>query len=242
MMILGTVVNACGILLGAALGAAGRGGLAPETQGNLRTGIGILTVFAGLHLVWTHLGGGFGAVCRQFVVVLLAMTLGRIAGSLLRLQHGSNRLGRAASDTLDRVGRGGPRNFTDGFTTCAVLYCVAPMSILGAVQEGLGGDCRILALKAAVDGLSALSLVRVFGAGAVCALLPLVAWQGSLTLAVRLAEPWVRAHGWTDPVVATVGFLLFSVALLILEIRKVAVADYLPSLAMAPLLVRLWRW
>jgi uncharacterized membrane protein YqgA involved in biofilm formation len=43
-----------------------------------------------------------------------------------------------------------------------------------------------------------------------------------------------------DPVNATAGLLIFCVALIIFEVRKIEVTAYLPSLVFAPLLT--WWW
>ncbi|HAM73657.1 MAG TPA: hypothetical protein DCM86_18645 [Verrucomicrobiales bacterium] len=242
MMILGTLVNGCGILIGGAVGGLGKRPIPPSTQGNLRTGLGLVAVFMAMHLCWTHFGGGFTATLRQFVILMGAMTLGRITGLSLGLQRASNHLGRVAAGHLNAAARGGKPGFTEGFLTCSILFCVAPMSLLGPVQEALGGDCRILLLKALVDGISVAAFVATFGPGVLWSLLPVVAWQGSLTLLARLALPWLQGHSLVDPVMATVGMLLFCVSFLMLEIRRVAVADYLPSLLFAPAIAWFWRW
>ena len=40
---------------------------------------------------------------------------------------------------------------------------------------------------------------------------------------------------------ATAGLLVFCVAMLILDLRKIEVADYLPALAFAPLITWVWK-
>jgi uncharacterized membrane protein YqgA involved in biofilm formation len=77
----------------------------------------------------------------------------------------------------------------------------------------------------------------MFGGGVVLAGLPVLAWQGTIPLVCqRLLEPYLRAHGLVDPVNAVGGLLVFSVALVILGVKKIELADYLPSLVVAPLL------
>jgi uncharacterized membrane protein YqgA involved in biofilm formation len=242
MILIGTALNALGILAGGIAGLLRRRPLAPEAQGNLRTALGILLVFAGLHLLWTHVGGGFLATLRQCFIVMISMSLGRLLGMALRLQAGSNRLGKYAASRLEQAGPGrGRAGFGEGFLTCAILFSIAPLAVLGAVQSGVEGDVRAFALKAVVDALAAMAFVGPFRGAVFAAILPMVAWQGTLTLAVRAAEPWLHQHGLVDSIQATGGMLLFCVALLILEIRKVQVADYLPSLAVAPLITWFWH-
>jgi uncharacterized protein len=205
-----------------------------------KVGLGVLTIFVGLKITWGSLGGGSGHVMKQLVIVVLAMTVGRITGHWLGFQRLSNRLGQFAKEKISSAGAGAGRRFTDGFITCAVLYCVGPMSILGALQDGVGARWQVLGIKAVMDGLTTMAFVPMFGWSAMLAVVPVVAYQGTLTLgAVALASHWQQPL--LDSVNATAGLLVFSIALVILEIKKVELADYLPSLAFAPLLTWVWK-
>jgi uncharacterized membrane protein YqgA involved in biofilm formation len=65
--------------------------------------------------------------------------------------------------------------------------------------------------------------------------------QGTISLAcARFLLPLLEPHRLVDPVNATAGLLIFCVALIIFEVRKIEVTDYLPSLVFAPLLT--WWW
>jgi len=72
--------------------------------------------------------------------------------------------------------------------------------------------------------------------------LPVLAWQGTLTLVCRqFLKPFLEGHNLADSVNAVGGLLVFSVALVILGLKRIRLADYLPSLALAPLLAGLWK-
>ena len=114
------------------------------------------------------------------------------------------------------------------------------MSVLGAVLEGTGGHWHTLAIKAVMDGLAAMSFVRVFGGGALLAAVPVMAWQGTITLLARSSQPWLEGAGRLDALTGTAGLLVFCLALLAMQVKKVDVADYLPSLLIAPWLVTWW--
>ncbi len=109
------------------------------------------------------------------------------------------------------------------------------------MQDGLIGNWQPLAVKMVMDGLAAMGFVGVFGWGVVLAALPVFVYQGTITLAVHRLEPFLRAHSLLDSVNAINGLLVFCVALIILELKKIELADYLPSLAMAPLITWLWQ-
>mgnify|MGYP003344698711 CR=1 FL=1 len=185
--------------------------------------------------------GGIGRFFHHLLIAVLAMTLGRLTGRLLRLQAGLNRLGRHAGEAVAAADGTRRPPWSQGFLACTILYCLAPMAFYGAVLDGVNGHWQTLAIKAAMDGLAAMAFVTTFGWSALAAVVPVLALQGSLTLATASLAGRILNPAMTDCLLATAGLLVFCVALLVLEIRKIELADYLPSLLWAPLLAWAWR-
>lgn len=237
----GTLLNAAGIVVGGLLGLGLRRPLEARVQVALRGLLGVMTVYVGLRAVWLSLGGGFWAVAKQLVVLVLALTLGRLLGRLLRIQRAMNRAGQYAKAKLAQASPDNPTRFADGFMTCTILFCVAPLAWVGAVQDGLVRQWQALALKAVMDGLAMMSFARSFGPGCLLAAVPVVSFQGTLTLVSRWLAPWLEQCMVLDSINAVAGMLVFTVSLVILELKRVELGDYLPSLAVAPLLTWLWR-
>ena len=229
-------MNAAGILLGGMLGQLMSQQLSHGRQVAIKGLLGVFTVYVGLKMTWNSLGGGIGMVARQLVVILLALILGRLTGRLLRLQKSLNHLGQYAKGKLSAATPGTPGRFAEGFITCTLLFCVGPLSILGAIQDGLNGYWQTLGIKAIMDCLATMAFVATFGWGAVLSVVPVVAYQGTITLCARLLAPFLSNHALLDSVNAVAGLLVFCVALIILELKKIELADYLPSLIFAPLL------
>jgi len=96
-------------------------------------------------------------------------------------------------------------------------------------------------VKAVMDGLATMAFVTLFGLGATLSVVPVIACQGTITLLAKLAQPWLAKYSLLDPINATAGLLVFCVALIIFELKRIELADYLPSLVFAPLLTWLWR-
>lgn len=238
----GTVINVLAILAGGLAGLTLRRGIPPATQGWLKIVLAVLTVYFGLRLTWRSLGGSVGSILLQLLLVVVALGLGRATGQWLRLQQWSNAAGRYARDRMERATAGGPVRWTDGFAVCTALYCVAPLAFLGPVAEGLGGDPVPLILKAAMDGLATMGFVKVWGAGVMLSALPVLAFQGTMTLLLLWMHPWLEPAGATQAVAATCGLLVFCVALLILEVRRIEVAGYLPALVWSAALASLLGW
>jgi uncharacterized membrane protein YqgA involved in biofilm formation len=239
--VFGTLLNAVCIVLGGILGLALSRSLAHPTQVALKGFLGIATVLVGLRMTWISLEGNLWMVLKQLAIVVLALAVGRLIGRLLHLQAGANRLGQYAKEKIAQARPDDPQRFGNGFTAATVLFCLGPLSVLGAVQDGLGGEWPTLAVKSVMDGLTVWALVRSFGPGVIAAAVPVVSFQGSITLCAHLLEPRLTPLGLVNPICATSGLLVFCVALIVLDIRKFQVADYLPSLAVAPLLAWWWR-
>ncbi len=238
---IGTALNVAGIVIGGIAGLTMRRPLAGSTQQFLKQALGVYTVWTGLRIVVGSLHTPVGQVLRQLAIVLVALILGRLLGRLLHLQKGFNRLGQMASRKLAPPSPGRRPAPKDGFLAATILVCAAPLALLGPVQDGLNADFQPLLLKGIIDGLMIMSLVPAFGWRLMLAALPAAALQVSLTRLAQMAEPMLRDRGLIDPINGACGLLIFSVALIIFAIRKVEVADYLPALALAPLLGWVWK-
>lgn len=244
----GAILNAAGIIIGGVIGLARTTPLSAQTQNFFKLMLGATTLIFGLRLTWFSIGGTFGNTAKQLAIAFLALVLGNLLGKLLRLQKASNRLGQYARRLIETNRPNDPHRFSNGLNACAILFCAAPLGILGAVQDGLPtvagatGYYQILAVKAVMDGLAMLGFVTLFGAGAMVAALPVFVFQGTITLAVQVyLEPFLRAHGLVDSVNAVGGLVVCTVGVVIFEIRRVDLADYLPALAIAPLITWLWK-
>jgi uncharacterized membrane protein YqgA involved in biofilm formation len=239
--VIGTLVNAAAIVAGGSAGLVTRGELPVYHQKRLKLVLGVFLVFAGLSQVWHAANGGVRRVLLLFVAVFGALVLGRFLGGRLGVQRFLNRFGRFAKERIAAAPAAGPPRFSVGFTVCAALFCLEPLAVLGAVPDGLTGDYRPLLLKSVMDGLTAMALARTLGWGVLVSALPVFALQGTLWLGTRGLAPWLEQRQLVDAISAADGLLVFSVALVVLQLRRLPLADYLPSLVLAPVLAWLLR-
>jgi uncharacterized membrane protein YqgA involved in biofilm formation len=87
-----------------------------------------------------------------------------------------------------------------------------------------------------LDGFAAVAFAASFGWGVAASAITIVVIQGGLTLAgVALGDVLPDAH--LAAITAAGGLLLVGVALRLLRVREIPVADLLPALLVAPLLV-----
>ena len=234
----GTILNAIAIFAGGFAGLFWIKQMSPQTQQWCKILLGVLAVAVGLHLAWSTLSGGWANMGRQLVIAILALTFGRITGRLLRIQKGMNRIGQYAKEKMSAPSA---RDFNNAFLICTLLFCFTPLAIVGALLDGLSNKWLPLAIKAAMDALGTLAFAAMLGRGVVLSAIPVFAWQGTIALGARLLAPWLEHHGLLTSVHGIGGLLVFCVALVILELKRIELGDYLPSLAFAPVLTWLWR-
>jgi len=166
------------------------------------------------------------------LVPLVSVILGLVVGELLGIEDSLRRFG----DALEKRYSKGGSPVSRAFVTTSLLFCVGPLTVLGSLQDGLSGDYRTLALKSALDGVAALSFASVLGWGVLLSAGTILIVQGSLTVAASLFGEFM-----TEPMIgamtATGGVLILGLGLGLLEIKEVRVANMLPALVLAPVLI-----
>jgi uncharacterized protein len=237
--VIGAALNALGILAGSLTGLTQRHPLSARAKHFFKTALGVFAVFFGLHLIWLSVNGTFLSGVKELVVTALALVTGNWTGRLLGLQKASNRMGRHAAGLLAAAQKNPPGKLTDGLTALTTLFCAAPLGLIGAVADGLSNYFYLLALKAVMDGLAMMSFVKMFRWPIALVAFPVAAFLEGITLATHVyAAPFLDSQHWTDPVNAVAGFVACATSLVIFEVRRVELANYLPALVIAPLLTR----
>ena len=239
---IGAFLNALGILAGALTGLTQRQPFSARVQHFFRSALGAFAVFLGLKLVWLSINGTFESGLKQIFLAALAIVLGNWLGKLLGVQKFSNRVGRHAGSLLNAAQKNPPGKAADGLTAVTILFCAAPLGIIGAVADGLTYYFYLLALKAVMDGLAMTSFVKMFRWPVALTAVPVLAFLDGITLATHFyAAPYLEAQHWIDSVNVVAGFITCATALVIFEVRRVELANYLPALALAPLLARFFN-
>jgi uncharacterized membrane protein YqgA involved in biofilm formation len=238
------VVNVAAVLVGSSIGVLAGNRLPTRTRDVVTDALGLVTLLIAASSVssvtddaWVAAVGSSAPV----LIVLGALVLGGITGSLLRIEERLEGLGGWLQGSLQAVARRRGRadrdrqRFIEGFVTSSLVFCVGPLTILGALNDGLGNGADQLYLKAALDGFASIAFAASFGWGVAASCVALVAVQGSLTvLGAVLGD--VLADAEVSALTATGGLLLVGVALRLLRIKQLPVGDLLPALVVAPVL------
>lgn len=238
----GTALNVATVLVGSGLGVALRGRLPERTRMTVTDALGLVTLVIG----GLNVASGLGdldyrrAVSSSgtLLVVLGALVVGGIVGSLLRVEDRLEQVGGALQRRLGRGAGDGRARFIEGFVSASLLFCIGPLAILGSLSDGLGRGIDQLALKSTLDGFAAVAFAASLGWGVAAAALSVLIVQGSLTLLGVLLGSLLPA-ALVAAVTATGGVLLLGVGFRLLAIKAVPVGDLLPALLAAPVLTAL---
>jgi uncharacterized membrane protein YqgA involved in biofilm formation len=238
----GTALNVVTILVGSGLGVVLRGRLPTRTRDTVTDALGLVTlVIGGLNLASLGDEAYRRAVSPSgtLLVVLGAMLIGGIVGSLLQLEHRLEQVGSWLQGRLAGDGSSESRaRFVEGFVDASLVFVIGPLAVLGSLSDGLGRGIDQLALKATLDGFASLAFAASLGWGVAASALSVGIVQGSLTLLGALLGGLLPA-ALVSAVTATGGVLLLGVGLRLLQIKPVPVGDMLPALIVAPVLTAL---
>jgi uncharacterized membrane protein YqgA involved in biofilm formation len=239
---IGTVVNVVTVLLGATIGVLLGNRLPLRTRDVVTDALGLVTLLIAGTSAMVVLDGDLSDAVGDsapMLIVLGSLLVGGITGSLLRLEQRVERLGGWLQARLSgEAGSVERHRFIEGFVSASLLFCTGPLTILGSLNDGLGNGADQLFLKAVLDGFAAIAFAASFGWGVAASALTVVVVQGGLTIVgFLLGDVLPAAH--LAALTATGGLLLVGVALRLLRVREIPVADLLPALVVAPLLVQL---
>jgi uncharacterized membrane protein YqgA involved in biofilm formation len=225
---LGTWVNIATVLVGGVLGLLIHSRL-PERHRTI--------AFRALGLVTLMLGMSMALRTQNAVILILSMLIGSLIGETLHLE---TRLEKSV-DWVRRRFAGGESDgrFTEGAITAFMLFCMGSMTVVGALEDGMGRSADLLIAKSVMDGFAAIALSASFGVGVLFSVVPLFLYQGGWSLVgwwlgTRLPGPVI------DDMSAVGGVILLGLALSLLDIKKLPLLNMLPALFIAIILGLLW--
>jgi len=230
----GTLVNVATILVGGFLGLLLGSRLPERVRQTVIAGLGLFTLAYGLKLFLST---------QNALAVLGSLLIGVLLGEWMQIDRALQQLGIWLESRFAKTEDGVSDNrFVRGFVTASLVFCVGPMAILGSIQDGLTGEYQTLVVKAVLDGFGALAFASSLGVGVLFSAGIVLLYQGTISLlAVQVQS--VVTDAMMVEMNATGGVLLLAIALSsLLEIKKLRTGNFLPALAIAPLMVLLMKW
>lgn len=233
---MGTLINVLAIVLGSAIGVLLGNRLPAKMSRTLTDAMGLIVLVIGALNLAELNDKAFAKATGVFptiLVVLAALILGGVTGSLLKIEEKLEHFGVWLQ--AKTKGKGDKDLFIQGFVNAALLFTIGPMAILGALQDGLGQGFDILALKSTLDGFTSVAFAATMGWGVAFSAIPVGLWQGVLTI-LSAGVGDVLSQAAVASITATGGILLLGTGLRVTQIRMVSVADLLPALVFAPVI------
>jgi len=225
---LGTLINTATVLVGGSVGLI----IGDRIPDRIRT---IVVQVIGL----VTLGLGLGDVLKthNMVFPLVGMVLGGIVGELLAIERRLEGLGEVIRRRFARNQE--PGRFVNGFVTATLLFCIGPLTILGAMQDATGETPQLYIIKGTLDGFMNVIFGAIYGVGAVFSALSIFIVQGSLTLGGSALDNLLNDRMRIE-LFSAGGFAVMAIGLNLLEIKKIRLGSLLPGLVITPLLVWLF--
>jgi uncharacterized membrane protein YqgA involved in biofilm formation len=229
----GTLLNAAAVLVGGLLGLAFGARFSERARQTVLAGLGLFTAAIGLRMFLET---------QNPLYPLGGVVLGALIGEGLRIEEALAGLGAWLERRFARSEDQPTSTFVRGFLTASILFCVGPMTILGAIQDGLTGDFQLLAIKSVLDGFAALALASALGVGVLFSIVVILVYQGALSLLASQAQALLTGP-MTAEMTAVGGVLLLGLAIgALLELRPIRTGNLLPALFITPLLVAIVGW
>ena len=230
---IGTIINAITVLIGGTLGVL-LGNRFPTRMQE--------TIFATLGLFTLSIGMASALVTKNPLIVLGSLLVGALLGEALRLDKRLEQFGGWLRKIFIKDGNSSDSaRFVEGFVTASLIFCVGPLTIQGAIEDGLTGDFTKLAIKAMLDGFAALAFATTLGPGVIASVIVIIIFQGGLSLLAGMGS-----NVFTEPMIteltATGGVILLAIGLRLLELKEIRAANLLPAIFIAPIAIAIMDW
>lgn len=222
---LGTIINTLTVLGGGLLGLLIGNKIPERVRVIIVQVIGLTTLAIGLRDVIDT---------DNIVFPLVGMVLGGIVGELLRLE---DRLASIGEFLRRKFAKEAAENsFVNGFVTATLLFCVGPLTILGAIEDASGKTPQLYIIKGTLDGFMTIIFAALYGVGAVFSAFSVFVVQGSLTLFGTTLDALLTDRMRLE-LFSAGGLAVVAIGINLLEIKKIRLGSLLPGLIITPFLV-----
>lgn len=222
---IGVLVNTATVIVGSLIGLLFKRGIPRKLTDAVMVGIGLCTIYIGIS----------GALKGENTLILIgAIVLGAIIGTVIDLDKRLNGLGEWIGKHFKKSG--GTVSVAEGFVTASLLFCIGSMTIVGSLQSGLTGDNQTIFTKSLLDLVSSAILSVSLGIGVICSAVFVLVFQGALVLLAQYLAP-VLTTSAINEITCAGSLIIIALGLNLIGVTKIKVANYLPAIIIAPLIV-----
>lgn len=227
MVLLGTLVNAACIAIGAIVGRFLQN-IPEKVKETVMSGIGLAVAVMGLQMTFKS---------EQYLIVILSIVIGAVIGEWIDIEKHLNALGKWIESKMKQTEG---TSISQGFVTATLIFCIGAMSILGALDSGIRNDHTVLITKAIIDGFTAIILSSTLGIGVLFSAIPIILYEGVIALLATQINQWVPS-GLMDMFIAemtaTGGLMIAVIGLNIMGLTKIRAANLLPGIPVVGIFV-----
>ena len=228
---LATIINSAAIVLGSLIGILFKQRINTRITRSLVTALALAVAVLGI----------MGAIqTKDSLGMVICIAVGTLLGELLDLDGKLEALAQLLR-RLVAPGEAASGSFTQGFISATLTFCIGSMAIMGSMQAGISGDMSILLSKSVIDCITAVSFATALGIGVAFSALPILVYQGGITLLAAVIAPFL-AQSVINEVSAVGSIMMIGIAINLLELRKIPVANMLPAMFLPVLYQPLAQW
>ncbi len=212
---LGTLVNCAAIICASLVGILFKNGVPEKYNQTVMQAMGLTVILVGIK---SALG------CDDLLIIIISLAIGSVVGEFIGIESYLERVGNFLETKFSKNSNG----FSAGFVTASLMYCVGSMAIVGSLESGLTGNHDTLFAKACIDGIISIILTTSLGIGVMFAAIPVLVYQGVITLAAGVLKP-LLIPAVVNQMSGTGGLLILALGLNMLRDKKIKVGNMLPA-------------
>ncbi len=246
MPFLGTIINFFTVLIFGTLGALIKKGIPKRISDAIMSGMAVCVIYIGIDGVLETApavpeGSPLSSGIVKILIMILSMGLGTLIGELINFEKMIVKVGDMLERIVDKnsIENGTKGNFSRGFVSCSILFCVGAMTINGAIFDGMG-EPDILLAKAVIDAFACFVMATTFGIGCAFSAIFVLIYQGSIALLSFFLYGAIPVE--TISYMSMTGSLIIIlVGLNALGVTKIKTANMIPAMFM-PLILKPLFW
>jgi len=222
----GTLVNTLTVIIGSLIGLGVGSRLPDKVKQMVMYGLGLCTLLIGFKMALK---------AEQILLVIGSLVVGGIIGEILDIEAWLEQLGEKIKKKI----KSDSGNFVVGFVTASLVFCVGPMTVVGSIEDGIRGDPSILYAKSVLDGFASIAFASGLGIGVLFSAVTVLVYQGLLTLLGQKLSFLLNQHVLNE-LTATGGLMIVGIGLLLLDIKRIRVGNFLPALVVVAILASIF--
>ncbi|HJG32230.1 MAG TPA: DUF554 domain-containing protein [Jeotgalicoccus aerolatus] len=223
---IGTIFNVIMILVGSTIGSLFKKGIKKEYHDVLMTAMGLVALSIGVNAIVQYM-----PTSTYPVLFIVSLALGGVIGQMLNLEDKFN-------SAVSKYSKG---DLAQGLSTAILLYCIGTLSILGPVEAAVNQNYTYLITNGILDGITSIVLASTFGFGIALSAVAVFLWQGAIYVMALFMENAINTDIMNEVNIIG-GILILMSGLGILNIKAFKTMNYLPALAIVPVMFVIFRF